>query len=145
MSYRESMYDIIKFVAGLRKMLNLTSWPFYLQGIKFQYPCIGGITFSYTVLTFRTVYFPSEKCVFFSTVYFTSEECIYLQNRPFTFKRTCLPSKQTFYFQKGVFTFRTQTLLHPQIHKHTFPPTVLLQGSWCPEQCFWILTINLKY
>ena len=87
-----------------------------------------------------------QKNVFtFRTDFLLSKERVYFQNRHFTFKRACLLSKQTFYFQKSVFTFRTQTLLHPQIHKHTFPPTVLLRLSLCPEQCFWIPAINLKY
>ena len=121
----------------------------YLHGINLQYPCRGAVTFSYSVCTGRTAYrqngvLPFRKmCFFLFSVYFTSEESVHLQNRLFTVKRAFLSSEQCFYCQNVMFTVRTQTLLHPPIHKHTFQPSVLLRGSWCPELCFWIATYLL--
>ena len=93
----------------------------------------------------RNSVFPCRKMCF-------SEQCISPQNNVFTLRRMCLLAEECVYLQNSVFTFkkrvftvRTQTLLNPQIHKQTFSPTVLSRGSWCPEQCFWIPTIILKY
>ena len=120
-----STYDIITLVTGLKKMLSLTSRLLYLHGINLQYPCRGGITFSYSVFTVRTVYFPSEKRVFFfifSTVYFTLEERVYLQNRPFTFKRAFIPSEQRFLLSKRR-VYRQNTNFTPSTYSQTYFPT----------------------